>query len=130
MKIPVKRTVEIDVKYLRVLAPVRFGDEDIPLDFPFRKDDWWDVTIDLEAGRILDWPNLSARVDMKVTDGGSYFLLDENKTEVAKVVEDYVPHGIIPGSYGDYIEMTINEDGSIVEWPELLDFDSFFDRDE
>lgn len=130
MKIPVKRTVEIDVKYLRVLAPVRFGDEDIPLDFPFRKDDWWDVTIDLEAGRILDWPNLSARVDMKVTDGGSYFLLDENKTEVAKVVDDYVPNGIIPGSYGDYIEMTINENGSIVEWPDDLDFDSFFDRSE
>lgn len=38
-----------------------------------------------------------------------------------------VPHGIIPGSYGDYIEMTINEDGIIAEWLKDLCFESFFD---
>ncbi len=131
MKVTVKRPVEIDVKFLRIEAAVRYEEEDIPNDFPFRTGDVWDVLVDIETGIIVDWPQgRAADVHMKVCDEGSYHLLDANKVVHASIEQDYVPNGVIPGSYGDYIEMTILEDGRIKEWPKKPDLEAFFRDDD
>jgi hypothetical protein len=31
-------------------------------------------------------------------------------------IQDYVPHEIVPGEYGDYVELEINSDGAIDNW--------------
>lgn len=52
---------------------------------------------------------------MKVTDGGSYYLLDRDGLVLASREHEYVP-GCIPGSYGDYIEFNIDADGVLTNW--------------
>ncbi len=127
MKFTVQRPVEIDIKFVRIEAAVRYEEEDIPNDFPFRIGDMWNVLVDIETGIIIDWPQgRTADVHMKVCDEGSYYLLDAKKNVVASIEQDYVPNGIVPGSYGDYIEMTILEDGRIKEWPKKPKMDEFF----
>ncbi len=129
MKIKVTRPVEIDVKYVRIVAAVRYDEEDIPNDFPGRRGDVWEVTVDIETGKILDWPGPAFDVHMKVCDQGSYYLLDAEQKVLAAIEDNYVPNDLVPGSYGDYIEMNIAEDGTVTNWPKLPDVDEFFPRD-
>lgn len=126
MKTTIKVKKEIEVKYVQLEVPVKYDDEDMPFDFPFRDGDIWSPLIDIDNGKIIDyeyserWP-----LHMKITDGGSYYLLDENKELLLKIEDDYVPNRLIPGSYGDYIEMNILPDGKIENWykkPSLKDF--------
>lgn len=130
MKMTVKRPVEIDVRFVRIVAAVRYNEEDIPNDFPFRRGDVWDVTVDVETGKILDWPGPAANVHMKVCDEGTYHLLGASNEVLATIENDYVPNGVVPGSFGDYIEMKIAADGTVTNWPKRPSFDSFFLDDE
>lgn len=117
--------VAVEVKFVRIVVEVRYDDEDIPYDFPFRTGDTWDVTVELETGKILDWPGPAAEVCMKVCDCGSYYLLDEQKSTIAKIENDYVPHGVVPGEYGDYIDLKIASDGTIENWNKEFEFSDF-----
>lgn len=115
MELTVKVEKTINVAAVRVVLPVKYGDEDMPYDFPFRKGEQWEIVIDMDTGKIRDWPQgLAYDLSMKVTDGGSYYLLDENDNVVASL-QDYVPEPI-PGRYGDYVELEINADGTIDNW--------------
>jgi hypothetical protein len=126
MKVTVNKPIEIEVKYIIICVPVRYDEEDIPNDFPFRRNDIWEVLVDIETGKIKDWPyGYEYVLVMKVCDSGYYQLLDEAFGPIAEI-EDYVPHGIVPGSYGDYIELTIEKDGTISNWPEKPDVSAFF----
>lgn len=127
MKVTVTKPVEIDVKTIRISAAVRYEEEDMPNDFPFRKGDVWDITVDVETGKIKDWPEgVEYDLHMKVCDCGSYWLYDANGQMVGWIDENYVPNGIVPGSYGDYIEMQIAADGTITNWPKNPDVSAFF----
>ena len=130
MKVTAMRPVELDIAYIRVVAGIRHGTEDMPADFPFRNGDTWDVLIDINSGRITGWPE-GTQFDLciKVVDCGSYYLLDSDLETVESLENDYVPNGIIPGSYGDYIECKIQSDGTIAEWPKTPDFEAFFSED-
>jgi len=128
MKLSVKQT--IDVKYLSIALPVRYEDDDMPFDAPLRIANMWVATIILDEGRIKDWPQGSTlEFDMKVCDSGIYVLRDENCKEVARL-EDYVPHGILPGDYGDYVELKIDGTGKITNWYDNPDLSDFENRDE
>lgn len=130
MKVTVTKPVEIDVKTIRISAAVRYEEEDMPNDFPFRKGDVWDITVDVETGKIKDWPEgVEHDLHMKVCDCGSYWLYDANGQMVGWIDENYVPNGIVPGSYGDYIEMQIAADGTITNWPKKPDVSAFFPQD-
>lgn len=130
MKLTVKKPVEIEVKYVRLSVAVRYDEEDMPNDFPFRKGDIWDVTIDTDTGTIVDWPQgVEHSLHMKVCDEGSYWLLDAERNVVGQIENDYVPNGVIPGSYGDYIEIAIQDDGTIENWPSRIDVSAFFPED-
>jgi hypothetical protein len=108
---------EVDIKKVRVSVAVRYDEEDIPKDFPMRSGNMWNATIDIETGKIFDWPQgKSGNLHMKVCDEGSYYLLDENDEEVLSIEGDYVPNRLIPGTYGDYIDLKIDSTGTITNW--------------
>jgi hypothetical protein len=118
MRLTVNKPVEIDVSAIRVVVPVRYGEEDIPNDFPFRVGDVWDVTVNIDSGEIQGWVSKghpAAQCYMKVVDQGRYYLLDYDEIEVKRIEQDYVP-SCIPGEYGDYIEFNIGADGVVQDW--------------
>jgi len=133
MKLTIKIKKEVDAKYLKVDAGVRYwengtvnGVDDVdgeepkmPFAVKTGKFDYrWQPTIDLDNGRILNWPKgTTATTHYKVCDDGVYTLLDESMQEIKKS-ESYVPDILCPGEsgYGDYIIMEINEEGYISDW--------------
>ena len=131
MKTTINKPVEVNIRWVNITVPVRYEDEDIPYDFPLRSNDVWRATVDIDTGRINDWPEgKSGRLQMKVTDCGVYTLRDEDNQVVAEIEQGYVPHGVVPGSFGDYIELQINEQGVITNWPKHPDLDAFFNEQE
>lgn len=132
MKATIKIEKEVDIKAVLVKAHVRYWedatingepDEDGTLT-PCREGDMWCPVIDIDTGVITNWTKgVKAEVHFKVCDAGSYYLLDAEGNVVLKRERDYVPNELIPGSYGDYIEMDIDENGQIADWnPSLDDF--------
>jgi hypothetical protein len=117
----------VSVKYVRIIIPVGHGKDNLPL---LKTGGIWDVTIELETGIILDWPKGEARnIFEKVTDKGTYYLIDECLNTVFSISHNYVPHGIVPGDCGDYINLQINETGKVTNWPTSLDFGDFLDKE-
>jgi hypothetical protein len=145
MKVTVKKEEEINVKYFCGSIDVRYwedadinGIDDIsyeeqkegakprmPLvvenpNARYNDEKWlWEIKINLETGNIEGWPaGNKAHVHYKVCDQGIYWLEDENGNEIHRI-DCYVPHLLEIGDDcpdGDYIIITIDENGHIVEW--------------
>jgi len=120
-----------EVKYLQAECGVRYwedgevnGVEDTEGTLiPCRIKDSWCPIIDLTTGVVEGWPDgTTADVHYKVCDAGIYRLLDADKN-VVREIEGYVPSIMSPGGsgYGDYVIMTIDADGKIVNWSIDLD---------
>lgn len=124
-----KRTIiEHDVKFVTVSAAVRYGEEDMPNNAPMRNGDVWEAVIDIENKKIVNWPTgEKLSFFMKVCDEGIYTLHDEYMNEVAKII-GYVPNKLLPGEYGDYLALEIDEDGSILNWMSHADLSNFEDE--
>jgi len=117
-------------RFIEVHAGVRYwedgtlnGVQDDDGKMPLRQGEDWCPTIELETGRVLDWPTgLEADVHYKVCDDGFYWLLNANRKRLA-MKEGYVPRFLAVGTngYGDYIIFKIGGDGLIPGWkrPEL-----------
>jgi len=126
VKFKMKVEREFDIKTLQVDAGVRHwedgsvdGDEDINGEIPCKNGDCWCPRIDIETGQVLNWHyGIYAEVHYKVCDNGSYALFDKDGISVLDLQEEYVPDclAIDDNGYGDYIIMTINEDGFIKDW--------------
>lgn len=134
MKATIKIEKEVDIKTVLVEAHVRYwedatingaADEDGTLT-PCRKGELWCPEIDIDSGIIINWTKgVTADIHFKVCDAGSYYLKDAEGRVVLTRDNDYVPNNLIPGEYGDYIIMTIDENGKIAEWePSLEDFNN------
>lgn len=120
----VKETV--DAAYLHADMGVRYWEDarvngveegDDPT-IPFAEGDSWRITIELETGRIVNWPyGVTASTYYKVCDAGVYHLLDAQLAEVAKK-DGYVPAMLSPGGegFGNYVIMDIDGDGRIDGW--------------
>jgi len=130
MKATITQKVEIEISTVDISVPVRFADEDMPYDFPHRVGNVWNITVDVDTGKIHDWPNRPARLAMKVCDEGIYILRDCSGKTLARRISDYVPHGLIPGEYGDYIVFDIDERGIITNWPKNPNVKAFFQAQE
>lgn len=125
MKATITVEKEVDIKTVHVEAHVRYWedatingvvDEDGTLT-PCRKGELWCPVIDIDTGVITNWTKgVTASVHFKVCDAGSYFLKDAEGKIVLSIEGDYVPNKLIPGSYGDYIIMQIDENGKIANW--------------
>ena len=145
MKINIIKPVEIEAKFLKVRAGVRYpedsefietendrkvnyisDDEENPKT-PFmeveydkygHKKFYWTPTIDLENGIIINWPKgVKVHVFYKVCDDFECTIYDEYDNEVLHY-EGYVPDfmAIEEEGYGDYIDMIIDENGCIQKW--------------
>jgi hypothetical protein len=132
------------VKYVSIEVPVS-DDEDIPNDFPGRKGNMLKFVIEHPTGKIVDfdtgykfsndWLLMTSNsgispflLFMKVTDEGTYILLDKDKNPIASIEEDYVPDKTsIPGEYGDYLDLSIDLENGIIEnwYGERATFDEF-----
>lgn len=130
MKIKIPTFVEKDVKWLKMEIAVRYDDEDMPYDFPLRQGDMWNVLVDVDTGEIKDFPkDITHNMNMKVCDEGTYTLYDADMNEVAAIAGGYVPNRLIPGKYGDYVELKI-ADGKITNWPTDPDLSEFVKEEE
>lgn len=126
MKTKIKKEVEVDVKFLKVRAGVRYW-EDASVDgvedengdlIPCRTDDDWCPVIDVETGIIINWEQgKKADIHYKICDDGDYYLLDENN-DVLVEKDGYVPDclAIDDSGYGDYIILKVDENGLINNW--------------
>jgi hypothetical protein len=120
---------EIEVAAVRIEVAVRYEEEDIPNDFPLRKGDMWIGTVEIDTGKVREWPvGKAGNLAMKVTDCGTYTLLAPDESEIAKLENDYCPVGLVPEG-GDYIDLQINEQGIVTNWPKRPDLSAFFNRD-
>jgi len=53
----------------------------------------------------------------KLRDTGTYLIYDDQGELLAESVNHYVPNEILPGDYGDYIELQIDlETGQVLNW--------------
>jgi hypothetical protein len=121
---------EINMKpiYIEVEAGVRYWEDatvngsadDNGTLTPLKRADCWCPVIRLVDGVVIDWPSgVVAEIRFKVCDAGKYWLLDENKQQIAEWAGYYVPDEFLcPGTngYGDYIIMNIDADGRIQNW--------------
>src|SRR3990167_139739 len=131
MRIKIPTTKEVNITHVLVTLPVRYEEEDIPNDFPLRKGETWEALINIDTGQIGDWPKgKSGDMYMKVCDEGIYRLIDNIGGQAAEIDQDYVPHGLIPGEYGDYVFFKIDENGVITNWPKKPNLKSFFKSEE
>lgn len=128
MIVEITKTELVNIKTLSMQVGVRFWEDGTPEDMPFRDGDCWCPDIDIDSGTIIDWPHgVEADVYYKVCDSGCYQLLDGDDYLVSELVNEYVPHGCVPGEYGDYVIMQIDGDGKILNWkrPSFHEFPNF-----
>lgn len=133
MKINILKPTEINACKVRVALPVRYEEKDIPNDFPLQKGNMWNAVIDIDSGEIEGWPEGAGEREisnMKVCDEGIYEILDGGNKVIATREGGYVPHGLIPGSYGDYVTLNIDAKGKVTNWPSSPDLSGFFDMAE
>lgn len=142
MKVIVNRPVELDVKHLFVRARVRYPEDSTLRNLPEydwieddadqpkmpcmsymhekrRGGDWyWCPVIELETGKIINWrQGVCASISYKVVDEFDCYITDSDDKIVARY-NGYVPSfmAIDDAGYGDYVYLTINEDGYIENW--------------
>ncbi len=128
-------TQDVPVKYLNASMGVRYwedgkvngiDDDDSNPKMPLRSNDTWEITVDLDTGKILGWPEgVTAETHYKVCDAGVYRVLDADRVCIAEK-DGYVPSMLSPGGdgYGDYVIMKIDGSGQIENWRADL---SYFD---
>jgi len=146
------------IKYLKMVLPVRYGEEDMPLFMPFRKGDSFEITYAVETGDILDFDNLTVEIDriiqwnqencrvseellveksifklgnLKVVDEGCYYLLDKDMHTLYDLDQEYVPDShSVDGKYGDYIHLHLDlKNGKLLNFKKDATFKEFLDQD-
>lgn len=135
MKISMEVIKEVDVKKIIVKAGVRYWEdcmvndldynEEANPDFtkiPCKENDIWNPIIDVDNGIILNWnQGTKLKTWFKVCDCCEFSLLDaEGNTVYSR--DGYVPNflDIDDSGYGDYIYLTIDENGKILNWTKDL----------
>lgn len=124
IKITETRTVQ--VRYLAARCGVRYwedatvnGEEDADGSrIPCRDGDDWAPLIDIDEGRICDWPEgVTADIHYKVCDDGTYQIRDDSNNGIRRI-SGYVPSIMCPegDGYGDYVKMKIDGAGKIANW--------------
>jgi hypothetical protein len=108
---------EFNAEYIDIDIAVRYDEEDMPNDAPLRDGNSWKAVINLTNKCICNWPKgktLSFH-DMKICDEGIYILRDIENNEITRIT-GYVPNALLPGDYGDYLSLDIDENGFITNW--------------
>lgn len=88
------------------------------------------MKVEIKSKKLVDVVEM--RINLKVRDEFRCTLYDKDGNSV-KDYEGYVPNSIVPGEYGDYLELHINIDtGQILNWkkPVHEDLREFIEGDE
>lgn len=125
----------VNIKTLLISAQFRHvgdtEDDDVPTDFPLLTGSMWNAYIDVDTGVIRDWPEGDERsLFVKVCDQGNYSLLDDAGDTVLERFDNYVPNNLVPGEYGDYIDLKIDGSGKITNWPTSPSIDEFLENED
>lgn len=131
MKVTIKVEKEVDIKTVLLQVNPRYigdgDDDDISPSFPGLATGILTLEIDVDTGVVHGWPEGQEHsAYMKVCDAGSYYLKDREGSIVARIDQDYAPNRLIPGEYGDYIDLSIGGDGKVAKWPVNPDLSEFF----
>ena len=132
MKVTVIKKEQVEVKFVCIdVHPRHLDEEEKPV--PMINGSKWLSVVDIETGKIIDWPQGEEReYYWKICDAGSYYLLDANKQILLSIIQNYVPNNLLPGEYGDYLDLKINGEGVITNWlknPTSEDFTNDEDED-
>lgn len=139
MKTNVTRRVtqEIEIKTVEIEIPIDEIEEHEPPVPPnllanFKAGEVWRIQVNIDTGQILGWPDgvPAFRLYAKPRDGGSYRLLGADGAVLAAIEQNYVPNGVVPGDYGDYVDLNIAANGVITNWPAPPDPRAFFAADD
>lgn len=126
MKTTVKIEAEIEATLIEMILPVRYDNEDISENFPGRNGKALNMTVEIDTGKILGFPeDKEANIHMKVVDGGTYRIFGPDNRLIKALEGEYVPHGLVPGEYGDYVIFKI-KGGIITNWPKHPNLNDFF----
>lgn len=144
MKVDLKIKQTFNVKYIYANFGVRYyedselngveDDSTLPKMPCYDKEDKrWKLTIDVDNGQITNWEKgNTAKIHYKVCDDGEYKIFDKNMIQIGKTIHSYVPEifAIDDDGYGDYVIMTIDENGFILDWNiDSEDVDAMFKKD-
>jgi hypothetical protein len=131
MKTTIKVEKEVDIRAVLIdISPRYIGDsddDDMPTDFPLLNEDKtaWVASVNIDTGEIAGWPIGDKReMHVKVCDAGLYKLIDSDGNVIAEK-DGYVPE-IVPNDYGDYVDLSIDENGVITNWNSGAGLDDFF----
>ena len=88
--------------------------------------------VDLREHKLKDWDESHGYLHVwaKVRDEGTYTLYDNDMKPLWQI-QGYVPSALIPPydmGFGDYLELTIEADGTLPEWQKAPDFSDFLVR--
>ena len=126
MKIKAKIETEIEVSQIQMTLPIRYEEDEYLKELPCFKNGMVVFRVDIDTGKIIDFPDdVEINVDMKVVDEGIYEIFGPDGGSIKRLEDGYVPNGVIPGEYGDYVDLKISK-GHITNWPKNPSLDSFF----
>lgn len=110
---------EVDIEYLSVSVIPRYWEElDDNGSFPMKYDEYWRINIEVDTGKILDWPKgETASIYFKVCDCCWVDVVDADGITILEY-NGYVPNILCPKEpgFGDYVIMDINSEGIIQKW--------------
>ena len=118
MKTPVYLNAKLSLRYWED-CKVNGSEPEFATDVPMLNGNLlWDILININEGRIEDWPSVELRTHFKVCDAGSYYLIDEEANVIAEFENEYVPKCLYPNAngWGDYVILDIDKDGFINGW--------------
>ena len=140
MKMKIKMTKEVEIKYIEFNIPIYKEDiEFISEDKELLEKNLCAVLsfddntkpvnicgiIDIDTGKFINWENTKNKIDIysKAVDEGKYKIYDNNNKIIAKY-EGYVPKFFEynENGYGDYFNMTISSDGYINNWNKSISY--------
>ena len=150
MSITLKEKLENEVRFLRISIPydkrdnhtmVSFDDglmsefecdESLAPPMYDEKTKLLEFWVDLREKKLKDWDDSNGYLHVwaKVCDEGTYTLYDTDMNPLWQI-QGYVPSALIPPydmGFGDYLELTIEADGTLPEWQETSDFSDFLVR--
>lgn len=127
MKVTVYKPVELEIHTVRIEVKLH---DDVSESLPkhlFNDDGELDLLIEVDTGKVVSWQGSEpVNIHDKVCDNGVYTLFGLDGLEVGKIDNYYVPNNLIPGDYGDYINLEINSDGFVTNWPKYPSVLEFF----
>lgn len=127
MKVEVYKLTELEIHTVRIEVELH---DDVSESLPkhlFNDDGELDLLIEVDTGKVVSWQgDVPVSIYDNIRDGGVYTLFDSNGKEVGNIDNYYVPNELIPGDYGDYINLEISADGIVTNWPKKPSVIEFF----